>query len=246
MSEEQAAKKKGLSPLAWIGIGCGVLILIAFFVMSAGLWFGGKMINRVVEDFEEDPARKTAELIVKMNPELELVETDKDEGTITVRIKESGEVATFDYSQIEEGKLTFESPEGKMTFDAQGTGEDGVFKLETGEGITTWGAGEIPGWIPEHPNAEALVTVYSQDAGVTTQGAFNFTTTDEATEVLAFFTERLEDDGFSVQENTTAQDGDLASAILIARDDATGRHAQISVTPEDGGTRVDVSYGQSE
>ena len=147
MTEEQATKKKGLGPLAWVGIGCGVLILIAFVVMSAGLWFGGKMVKNVVEDLEENPAKTIAQGIVMANPDLELVETDEEEGTITIRDKESGEVATFDYSQIKEGKLSFESPEGKMTFDAEGADEGGVFTMETDEGTAKWGAGEKAGWI---------------------------------------------------------------------------------------------------
>ena len=246
MTDEQATKKKGLSPLAWIGIGCGVLILIAFLVMSAGLWFGGKMVKSVVEDFEEDPARSAAELIVKMNPELELVETDQEEGTITVRVKESGEIATFDYSEIQEGKLSFESSEGKMTFDAQGAEEGGVFTMETEEGSATLGAGEIADWVPEYPNAEDNQTLFSQDMGETSGGAFSFGTTDSATEVLAYFTQALEGHGFAVQENTSTQDGEIVGANLIAGDEATKRHAQITVTPEDDTTRVVVSYGDGE
>jgi len=246
MTEEQATKRKGLGPLAWIAIGCGVLILIAFLVMSAGLWFGGKMIKNVAEDFEEDPARSAAELIVKMNPELELVETDKDEGTITVRVKESGEVATFDYSQIKEGKLSFESSEGKMTFDAEGADEGGVFTMETDEGTARLGAGEKAAWIPDYPNAEDVQTLFSQDMGGTSGGAFSFSTYDSATEVLAYYSQELKEDGFAVQENTSTQDGEISSANLIAHHESTQRQAQISVTPEDEAIRVVVSYGDGE
>ena len=246
MTEEQATKKKGLGPLAWVGIGCGLLIVIAFVVMSAGLWFGGKMVKNVVEDLEENPAKTIAKGIVMANPELEMVETDDDEGTITVRFKETGEVATFDYSQIKEGKLSFESSEGKMTFDAEGADEGGVFTMETDEGTARLGAGEKAAWIPDYPNAEDVQTLFSQDMGGTSGGAFSFSTYDSAAEVLAYYTKELKADGFSVQENTSMQDGEISAANLIAGDEATQRQAQISVTPEEEATRVVVSYGDGE
>jgi len=246
MTEEQATRKKGLGPLAWIGIGCGVLILIAFVVMSAGLWFGGKMVKDVVEDLEENPARAAAELIVKMNPELELVESDDDEGTITVRVKETGEVATFDYSQIKEGKLTFESSEGKMTFDTEGADEGGIFTMETDEGTAKRGAGEKAEWFPDYPNAEDVQTAFTQEMGGTSSGAFGFSTDDSPADVLAFYSEELEADGFSVQENTSSAGGEIQTAILIATDEASKRHAQVTVTPEGDLTNVAVSYGEGE
>lgn len=244
MTDEQTTKKKGLSPLAWIGIGCGVLILIAFFVMSAGLWFGGRMVKNVAEDFQEDPARSAAELIVKMNPNLELVETDKDEGTITVREKDTGEVATFDYSQIQEGKLSFESAEGKMTFNAQGAAEEGgIITMETDEGTATWGAGEAADWVPEYPNAEELQVLFSQDMSEGSGGAVSFSTKDSPKDVLAFFTNELQSDGFTVRENTSMESGEMVTAILAATDESTQRQAQITVTPEAGVVRVVISYG---
>jgi len=246
MTEEQQTEKKGLSALAWVAIGCGVLIMIAFIVMSAGLWFGGKMLKNVAEDFEDDPARSAAELIVKMNPELDLVETDEDEGTITVRVKESGEVATFDYSQIKEGKLSFESSEGKMTFDAEGADEGGVFTMETEEGTAQLGAGEVADWFPEYPGADEVQTLFSQDMGGTSGGAFSFSTSDSTAEVLAYFSRELEADGFTVQENTSTQDGEIMSANLTARKEDSKQHAQISVTPDEDITRVVISYGEGE
>ena len=243
MTEEQATKKKGLSPLAWVGIGCGVLILIAFVVMSAGLWFGGKMVKNVVEDLEDNPAKTIAKGIVMANPELELVETDDDAGTITIRVKETGEVATFDYSQIQEGKLSFESSEGKMTFDTSGDEEGAIFTVESDEGTATWGAGQKPEWIPDYPGAEEVQVAYIQEMGETSGGAFSFSTADSAADVLAFYSQELEAAGFAVQENTSTSGGEIQSAILIAKDEAGNRYAQITVTPTAEATQVAVTFG---
>ena len=246
MSEEQATKKKGLGPLAWVAIGCGALIVIAFVIMSAGLWFGGKMVKNVVEDLEENPGKTIAKGIVMANPELELVETDDDEGTITVRVKETGEIATFDYSEIQEGKLSFESSEGTMTFDASGDEEGAIFTMETEEGTAKLGAGELADWLPMYPGAGEVEVAFTQQMGETATGAFGFETDDSPQEVLAFYTAALEDDGFAVTENTSSREGEIQSATLVARDDSSKRHMQVTLLPEGDTTRVSVSYGSGE
>ncbi len=243
MTEEQATQKKGLGPLAWIAIGCGVLIVIAFIVMSAGLWFGGKMVKNVVEDLEDNPAKTIAKGIVMANPDLEMVESDDNEGTITVRNKETGEVATFDYSQIQEGRLSFETAEGSMTFDAQG-GEDGsIITMETDEGVSKWGAGEVPDWLPEYPNAEDQQVAFSQKGADSQSGALGFSTSDDLSQVLAFFSQALTEDGFEVTENTTSKGGQIESAVLMATTDEGKRHVQVVATPQEGKTQVSLSYG---
>ena len=167
--------------------------------MSAGLWFGGKMVKNVVEDLEDNPAKTIAKGIVMANPELEMVETDDDEGTITVRVKETGETATFDYSQIKEGKLSFESSEGSMTFDASGDEEGAIIRVETDDASSTWGAGDMAEWFPDYPTAEDLQIAYSQKTGKSMSGAFGFATQDSIDDVMAYYISELEADGFSVQ-----------------------------------------------
>lgn len=245
MTEEQATKKKGLG-LWWIAIGCGVLVIIAFVVMSAGLWFGGKMVKNVVEDFEDNPAKTVAKGIVMANPELEMVETDDDEGTITVRVKETGETATFDYSQIKEGKLSFESSEGTMSFDATGDEDGAVITMESGDETSKWGGGDTADWLPDYPNAENVQTAFTQEAGGILSGAYGFSTSDSIADVLAYYTGEFEADGYTVQENATSQNGEIQSAVMTARNEDSKRHAQVIVTAKDEATQVSVSYGSGE
>ena len=101
--------KKGLSPLAWIGIGCGGLLLIGILVVSVGGYFAAKTVSDFVGD---NPAADAAEAIVRINPELELVESDREAGTITIREKSTGKEVTVNYSQLERGELVFGDGEG--------------------------------------------------------------------------------------------------------------------------------------
>lgn len=246
MTEEQATKKKGLGPLAWVAIGCGAIILIAFLVMSVGIWFGARKLKDVAKEFEDDPAKTAAEVIVKMNPELEMVESDDSEGTITIRVKETGEIATFDYSDIKDGKLSLESSEGKIAFDATAEDEGAVFTVETDEGTTRFGTlgdpGELPGWLPDYPEAEEMQTAYSSEQEGSKGGTYSFQTTDSPDEVLAFYREQLEAAGLSVQETTTTRDGNIQGGSITATDENANRHTTVTITPDGEKTRVGVFY----
>ena len=114
--------KKGLSPLAWIGIGCGGLLLIGILVVSVGGYFAAKTVSDFVGD---NPAAAAAEAIVRINPELELVESDREAGTITIREKSTGKEVTVNYSQLERGELVFGDGEGEEVRVQSGTSGDG-------------------------------------------------------------------------------------------------------------------------
>jgi hypothetical protein len=251
MTEEmqQQPSKKGLSPWAWIAIGCGGLIIIAFVLMSAGMWFAGKKIQQVAEDFEDNPAKSAAELLVKMNPELEMVESDEDEGTLTIRVKETGEVATFDYSEIEEGKIRFESDEGSMTFDADSAKDEGFITVETDEGTSRWGtspeADQIPDWLPKYPGAAVQQAGFTSQTADSNSGSYAFETTDSPGEVLSFFRQELEAAGFSVQENSMSEDGTVQGGFLTATSEADDRQAQVTVSSDGEKTQGSIFYSES-
>lgn len=250
MTEEQATKKKGLGPWAWIAIGCGAIILIAFMVMSMALWFGGRMVKDMAQDFEDDPAKTAAEMIVKMNPELEMVDSDDGEGTITIRVKETGEVATFDYSEIKEGKLSLESSEGRIAFDATSEDEGAVITVETEEGTTKMGSlsgpDQLPAWLPEYPNAENFVTAHSEVKEGSSSGTFSFQTPDTPEEVLTYYQDKFESAGLTVKETTTNQDDSVLGGFLTATDDESNRQTTVTITPEGDSTRVGVFYSDSQ
>lgn len=96
--------KKGLSPIAWVGIGCGgVLLLIIVALIATGMW-GMNKAKELGLDFENDPDRATAELVVSMSPDLEKISSDEEAGTITIRTKD-GKVMTLTYTDIKERKF---------------------------------------------------------------------------------------------------------------------------------------------
>ena len=61
-----AQQKQGLPTLAWVAIGCGVLVVIMVLVLTVSGLFMAKKIKDVAGDldFEDDPAMSAARLIV--------------------------------------------------------------------------------------------------------------------------------------------------------------------------------------
>ena len=90
-------QKKGLGVLAWLGIGCGGLVvlgvigLVVFYMM-----FGKKM----VDDMQKNPTRATATLMVKASVgTMEMVAEDDAHLRYTVKQKQNGQLITIYWSE---------------------------------------------------------------------------------------------------------------------------------------------------
>lgn len=94
--ENSTPQKKGLGPLAWVGIGCGgivVLGIIGFVIF--GMMFGGK-IKQFAEDAQKNPAKATASLMVSASAgQIEMVAEDDENKRYTVKEKQGGKQTTF-------------------------------------------------------------------------------------------------------------------------------------------------------
>ena len=229
------APRKGLHPLAWVGIGCGVLLVIALIAVVAG----GMFIKSKVDDFAENPEMAAVELMIKANPELELVESDREAGTMTIRNKQTNETITVNYQDIKNGEISFETDEGTSSIDMTG-GEDGGITITdaNGQTATLGGEAQMPDWIPSYPGAtsEGAYSATSPDGA---SGGFTVTTSDSPTEVLDFYESQLEGAGFTV-EKTTYTAGDGSGGAISAEGD--NRQVSLMVNTSEGGTSAIVTY----
>lgn len=114
--------KKGMHPMAWVGIGCGTVMLIGVIAMVLLVGWCRVKVDEVAKDYEENPERTTAEMVVKLNPEIEKVSSDDAAGTITIREKKTGKEMTLNYADIQEGKFSVTTDEGTATVERDGTG----------------------------------------------------------------------------------------------------------------------------
>ena len=124
--------KKGLSPVAWIAIGCGGILIVGMIAVAGLVGWGFFKARELVEEFDGNPARAAAETMIKLNPELELIESDEDAGTVTFRNEKTGEVATLNFEDIAQGRFTVSTDEGEFQVDGSGAAEGGA-ALQPGE-----------------------------------------------------------------------------------------------------------------
>ncbi len=231
--------KKGLPVLAWIAIGCGGLVVLAGVAFTVLGWFAVSKVKDVAGEFEDNPTKAAAEMMVRMNPDLELVESDDDAGTVTIREKSSGKVVTFNYEDIDEGRISFESEEGKVEIGATG-GDEGAMTITTEKGETRIGAGgDVPDWLPTHPATVASQSIMRTSGPSGDSGQASFTVDAPAAEVAEFYRSALEGDGYEVTTTThTSGEGSLT----IVSGQREGSTVVASVTEVDGQTQAAVQY----
>lgn len=244
-----APAKKGLSPLAWVGIGCAALVVLSLIAMAVLFAMGVSWIGGKAREFEENPAMASAKLMVRMNPELELVEADDEAGTLTVRNKETGEVVTVGLDEIEEGRIRFESGGETITMGME-EGEDGegAFTVRDSEGEASFrvGAGgedQIPSWVPRYEDVEIQGTFHSQSADETT-GSFSFKTSDSVEQVMDHYAEAFEGAGLSESGRNTYQSGGTRGGMLTG--ESRGRTVSLMISSEGGTTTVVVTYNEKQ
>src|SRR6218665_1042305 len=100
-------EKKGLSGLAWTGIGCGIFVLIAIAAIIGGSIF----VYNKAKSYAGNPDKMVAELIVASTPELTKVSSDDAKKEMTVRTK-AGETIIVSYADITNGKFSFKDSSG--------------------------------------------------------------------------------------------------------------------------------------
>lgn len=240
----QPAPKK-TSPFVWVLVGCGAIVLIVLLVLGIGGFIIGKKVKDFAKDAERNPAVAAAEMAVRFNPEVEVVDKDYDRGTITIRNKKTGEVFTLDAEDVKEGRFSIRNEKGEeVTFQGKGSGDSGVFKMTTKDGEATWGTGaaaSMPAWLPEYPGTSPLGSFSGSD-GATQSGGYTFQTSDSVKDVMGFFQRRLEADGFEVNTSSFEQSGVVAGGSVTAQGGA-GREVNIGAMRDDEGrTAVTVTY----
>lgn len=236
--------KKGLSPWLWVGIGClGLLVLGGIVATVAGVYLFGKA-REVAREMEDDPIATTAKFIAAANPDIELVEANKDDRTVTFRDTKTGEEFTFGYDDIESGKVTFSSGGKTAEVELKTEGEDsGELTVRSDEGTATFraggDAGDVPEWVPVYPGVSTEGT-FASETSETRSGAFHFETGDDLDEVLDYYEKELTRSGLEVKSRTTSGEG----ALLVASSSDQRWTLNVIASKKDGGTGVVVNFNE--
>jgi hypothetical protein len=161
-----ATGKKGLPPLAWAGIGCGGLILLT--VLAGGLLVGtcAKKGIQMASELAANPGKAAAEMMVTTNPTIEKVSEDETAGTMTIRLKASGETVTLSYEDLALGQIPV----------------SGVTPPPSPGDLA-----KIPAWVPRYPGAADEAALFHVEDNLRVHGMLIARTTDDYERVADFF-----------------------------------------------------------
>ena len=226
------------SPLVWVLAGCGGLIVIAALVFGVIAYKAKQFVNSA----HGNPAYATARLLAAANPDIEVLSTDEDNGTMTVRNKKTGETLTINLKDAAKGKFVFEQNGKKAEINAQGSGDKGSFEIKSSEGTVKFGTdGKSPDWLPSYPGATAK-GVFSSQTPKGLAGSYTFTTNDPIDQVAKYYEDALKKAGLTVSTNSVQQNGATGMSIISGEDTATKRKAVVTATPSQGATGVSVTF----
>jgi hypothetical protein len=242
--------RKGLSPLAWIGIGCGALAVLAVIGFSIMVLAGGWFLKKQADKLEKNPTLVAAEWFVRANPDLEVVSTDEDAGTITVKEIKTGKVATLNAKDIEEGRIELKTEDGTAVFDA--SGKDGTIKVTDDKGqVSTFQAGSgtapqnLPSWLPVYPGGTFQGT-FDANTAEGRSATFVLNTPDAGDKVLSFYESQLKEAGFKVDSTITSTTAEGKGGILTASGENPNRSVSVLVGPGEGQTMATITFEEKQ
>lgn len=248
-------KKKGLPALAWVGIGCGVIVLLVVIGLVA---LGGYAVHKVKqagfdpELWKKNPAAAAAKIVTTMNPDVEVVSTDNDSQTITLRNKKTGKTITVDLQDVKNGNFRFSDEKGEESTISINTGSDkegeesGSINIKSSEGnfnISTGSeASKLPEWVPLYKDiVPTKVMVITADKG--SSGGYSIVVKDSVEIAALLMEQKLKDDGFTVSKNSYSMND--KKMVNISGQKEGGLSINVIVTNTDEGTGINITFSQS-
>ncbi|MGD8441476.1 MAG: hypothetical protein PVG53_13170 [Holophagae bacterium] len=244
----QAPARKGLHPLAWVGIGCGVILVIVVVALMIGGFFVARTVKDVAKDFENNPGLAAARLVVRATPELEEVSVDEDAGTMTVRNTKTGEVVTVNFEDIKNGRFSWTAEDGEEVTVDVSQADSGTVKIESSDGkgmeIATGAAvkDDWPDWVPVYPGTEPK-GLGTMTTGSSINGSFTLSTPDDVSKVIEFYRDQLSDAGFTVNVNTYSSD-EREGAMINGAKEAEKTNVVVMIDHDADATKISVTYSK--
>jgi len=231
------------SPIIWILGGCFGLLVIGGLATTLVLYYIGHKAKQVAHMMEKNPGYAVARIIAATQPDVEVLSTDEDKGTITVRDKKTGKVLTMNLADAQKGKFVFEQDGKRVAVEAHADGDKGSLELKSDEGSMKFntGGGKLPDWLPAYAGAAPQGSMSMQNADGTS-GGFHFTTKDSVEQVMSYYEDALKKAGLKVSTNVVQQNGKAGLGFVTAEDTASKRKAMVTVTAAPDGTTVSVNF----
>jgi hypothetical protein len=183
---------------------------------------------------------------------LELVKSDPEAGTLTIRDKKTGEVTTISAEDAKEGKFTITTKEGTSSVDFSGGENGGSMTVTNEKGETsTFSAGggapgDLPSWVPTYPGGTQQ-GMFQTNTGQERGASFTVQTSDSADKVLEFYEARLQEAGLAVDKSSFENNGTVAGGTVTGTSGDEKRTVNVIVSTQEGqGTQAIVSYTEKK
>lgn len=197
-------------PGDWFGNSC-----LAMLLLGAGtcVFVGIKAMVRA-DRFRSDPELATVELILRANPDLEEVGSNRDAKTIAVRDKRSGKVTTATFDDIKAGKFSKEGSFG--------------------------GTSELPAWLA-YPGSSP-VSGFTVDRSFNRESVTTVTTTDSVERVLSFYHRELDAHDFSNFLSLTFNEFERTTGGSLDAKSIENGHVSVAVVEQGPLTSITVVH----
>jgi hypothetical protein len=216
-------QKKGIPPLAWVGIGCGTLVVTAVLVISLLIGWCKRTVGDLA-DFRDNPEKAAAEIMVRFNPDVEKVSENDATGEMTIRTKDGKEV-TLGYKDISEGRFTMVDGEGNSASFGKSDLSD------------------VPGWVPRVPAIKAVAASMRNEKAGKVSGMVSVTTLEPVDALEAYFKAEAEKLGFTNSSSRSMNVNGVENRSQSYSGGGKSLDVVITVTPGED-TRVNLGYGE--
>jgi len=186
------APKKS-SPLVWILAGIGGFLVLCFVGCGLFAFYAIHKVKEIGFDpelWKKNPGLAMTKLAAAAHPDMDVVSTNDNAGTITMRDKTTGKEATFKIDP-DKGTMTIQTADGTLNFGAN--------------------SAHIPSWVPVYPGSSPQ-GAFSAQAADANSGTWSFKTTDAVDKVLSYYQDQLKSAGMTVTLTTVGAGGGLVSA----------------------------------
>ncbi len=216
-----APVKKGMPALAWVGIGCGGLLLIAII---AGIFIAKAGVDKFKE-LTANPEKTAAEMVVAMAPELTKLSQDDAKGTMTIRTKDGKEM-TLSYKDIADGKFTVTDENGNVTT------------------LGSTDLSHVPAWVPKPDDFSDGVSMYHTVTGGKVSGQFSGRSAKGVDDLKAFFEAAATSNSMSSNASTSM---DLnGTKVATFEFSGSGKSLKLVITEKSGSpTLINTYYSEN-
>ena len=241
------APPKKSKALLWVLGGCGTIIVLCILIFVGLFLFGMHKMKQAGIDPElmkKNPALATAKMVVFANPDVEMVTSDDDAGTMVVRDKKTGKTTKLKFD-LEKKQMVITDEEGKTASFTANT-EQGSLEMKGPDGTVKIGsnADKAPGWVPTYPGSSPQSTM-SVNANGNQSGTYVFVTQDASDKVLSYYADAFKSAGLTASTTSNNTDGKV-SGIVSGADKDHNRSVLVTVSPDSDGVHVSVTFEEKK